>query len=171
MAPEVQHIAISMPDGSVAIMQFITRQQRHHDDPGWEREATDQAIEDEISRTAGVTPNSGWRRIDLADIPADRAFRNAWVDSGKTIAVDMPKARDIQRDRLRTERKPLLDALDVDYQRADEADNGAAKAAIIAKKQALRDVTADPAIEAATTPDALMAVTVGRILGLAVEDV
>ena len=46
----------------------------------------------------------------------------------------------------------------MDYQRADEAGDTGAKADIAKRKQALRDVTADPAIEAARTPDELRAV-------------
>ena len=71
------------------------------------------------------------------------------------ITVDMPKARDIWRDKIREERKPKLDKLDVDFMRAVEADDATEKAAIATKKQALRDATDDPAIEAATTPEAL----------------
>jgi hypothetical protein len=71
------------------------------------------------------------------------------------ITVDMPKARDIWRDKIREERKPKLEQLDVDFMRAVEADDATEKAAIATKKQALRDATSDPAIEAATTPEAL----------------
>ena len=74
------------------------------------------------------------------------------------ITVNMPKARDIQRDKMRIARKPKLEALDVDFQRAIENDDATEKASIVAQKQALRDVTQDPAIEAATTPDELKAV-------------
>lgn len=89
------------------------------------------------------------------DIPNDRTFRNAWRTD---LTVDMEKARDIWRDRIRAARAPLLAALDVEYQRADEAGDAAAKADVVARKQALRDATADPAIEVATTPDHLKAV-------------
>ena len=71
------------------------------------------------------------------------------------ITVDMPKARDIWRDKIREERAPKLEQLDVDFMRAVEADDATEKAAIATKKQALRDATDDPAIEAATTPEAL----------------
>ena len=55
------------------------------------------------------------------------------------IQVNIAKAKDITKDKLREERKPLLEKLDVDFQRALEA--GADTTAIIAKKQALRDAT------------------------------
>ena len=74
------------------------------------------------------------------------------------ITVNMDKARDIKKDMIRAERKAKLEALDVEFMRAVEAGDTAARAVIAAKKQALRDATDDPAIAAATTPDELKAV-------------
>lgn len=83
----------------------------------------------------------------------DTDFPNALTPDGKP---DMAKCREALRVRLRARRAPLLAALDVEYQRADEAGDAAAKKRIAARKQALRDVTADPAIDAAQTPADLM---------------
>jgi hypothetical protein len=55
------------------------------------------------------------------------------------IIVDINKAKDITKDRLRNERKPLLEAQDVAFQRALES--GADTSAIVAEKQRLRDIT------------------------------
>ena len=55
------------------------------------------------------------------------------------IIVDINKAKDITKDRLRDERKPLLEAQDVAFQRALES--GADTSAIVAEKQRLRDIT------------------------------
>ena len=55
------------------------------------------------------------------------------------IQVNINKAKDITKDRLREERKPLLEAQDVAFQRALEA--GADTSAIVAEKQRLRDIT------------------------------
>ena len=55
------------------------------------------------------------------------------------IIVDINKAKDITKDRLRTERKPLLEAQDVAFQRALESN--ADTSAIVAEKQKLRDIT------------------------------
>lgn len=55
------------------------------------------------------------------------------------ITIDMNKAKDITKDRLRQERKPLLEAQDVAYMRAQEA--GEDTTAIVAEKQRLRDIT------------------------------
>lgn len=84
-----------------------------------------------------------------------RMFRGAWRKQGGAFWVDMAHARDIWRNHMRNERASLLRALDVEYIRADELGSAAVKADVIARKQALRDVTDDPAIEAAQTPDDL----------------
>ena len=55
------------------------------------------------------------------------------------IIIDIDKAKDITKDRLRAERKPLLEAQDVAFQRALES--GADTSAIVAEKQRLRDIT------------------------------
>lgn len=55
------------------------------------------------------------------------------------ISINLDKAKDITKDRLREERKPLLEAQDVAFQRALES--GADTSAIVAEKQRLRDVT------------------------------
>jgi hypothetical protein len=96
--------------------------------------------------------------IDPATIPADRMFRNAWRHDGAAFFVDMEGARALHKDRMRAARAPLLAQLDVAYDKADEGGDAAGKADVAARKQALRDVTADPAIAAATTADELKAV-------------
>lgn len=90
--------------------------------------------------------------MDDAAIPKDRTFRDAWKPD---LTVDMGKARDLWRNRMREARAPRLAALDVDYLRADETQRITDKKAIIVLKQALRDVTDHPGIEAAKTPDEL----------------
>ena len=95
-------------------------------------------------------------RIATKDVPADRTFRNAWIVADGAIAYAMPAAREIWRGVIREARDPLLAAADVDYMRALEAAQDTK--AIVARKQALRDAPADPAIEAATTIEQLRAV-------------
>lgn len=102
------------------------------------------------------------RFVNETEIPSDRTFRNAWKSD---LTVDMPKAREIHKNRLREMRAPLLAALDTQYMRADEAGDVATKAAVAAKKQALRDVTAVPAIDAATTPEELKTVIPSVLIG------
>ena len=77
--------------------------------------------------------------VEAADIPADRAFRSAWKHESGSITVDMSKAKDITKDRLRKERKPMLEMQDVAFQRALET--GTDTVEIVKEKQRLRDVT------------------------------
>lgn len=53
--------------------------------------------------------------------------------------INIDKAKDITKDRLRAERKPLLEAQDIAFQRALE--EGVDTTAIITEKQRLRDIT------------------------------
>ena len=86
-----------------------------------------------------------------ATIPSDRHFRNAWKLSGSVMAEDITAAKVIFKDKIREVRKPLLEAEDVVYMKALEADDASAKTASVAKKKALRDAPAATAIENADT--------------------
>ena len=55
------------------------------------------------------------------------------------ITIDINKAKVITKDRLREERKPLLDAQDILFNRALEGN--ADTSAIVAEKNRLRDIT------------------------------
>ena len=81
------------------------------------------------------------------------------------IKTDMAKAKELHRDKIREERQPLLDALDIEFQKALETDDATKKAEVIAKKQALRDAPADSAIDAATDEAGLKAQWNTSILG------
>ena len=107
--------------------------------------------------TTYININGDVRDASSLTVPTDRTFRGAWQFNGAAVEIDMAAARDIHRDNLRAERKPLLEALDVAYMRALEDDTGTVN--ITAEKQVLRDVTADPRIDAAATPDELKALT------------
>lgn len=67
------------------------------------------------------------------------------------ITINMDKAKEITKDRLRAERKPLLSAQDIAFQRALETN--ADTSAIVAEKQRLRDITS--LADACTTTDEL----------------
>jgi len=66
-------------------------------------------------------------------------FFNAWELNGTAVTVNLTKAKEITKERLRAERAPLLQAQDVAFQRALE--EGADTSAIVAEKQRLRDIT------------------------------
>jgi hypothetical protein len=71
------------------------------------------------------------------------------------ITINLDKAREIHKNKMREARAPKLAALDIAFQRAQES--GADTKPIVAQKQALRDVTIDPAIAAASDVNALKA--------------
>ena len=75
----------------------------------------------------------------------------------------MAKAREIHKEKIRFARKPLLEALDIEFQKALET--GASTTDIVAKKQALRDAPADSGITSAADTDALKAQWKTDILG------
>ena len=67
------------------------------------------------------------------------------------ITVNINKAKDITKDRLREERKPLLEAQDVLFQKALETNTDTS--AIVVEKQRLRDIT--NTVDSMTTLDEL----------------
>jgi len=100
-----------------------------------------------------------------ATVPSDRHFRGAWSLSGTTISEDMTAAKVIFKDKIREVRTPLLDAEDVVYMKALEADDADAKTASVAKKKALRDAPAASAITSADTIAKLKAAWDTSVLG------
>ena len=67
------------------------------------------------------------------------------------ITIDIAKAKEITKEKLRADRKPLLEAQDILFQRALET--GADTTDIVAEKQRLRDITND--VDAMTTEEEL----------------
>ena len=72
------------------------------------------------------------------------------------ITVDITKAKAITKDRLRADRKPLLEAQDILFMKAQEA--GTSTSAIVTEKQRLRDITNQ--VDSMTTTDELKAAKV-----------
>ena len=72
------------------------------------------------------------------------------------INVDITKAKVITKDRLRADRKPLLEAQDIAFQRALES--SADTSAIVTEKQRLRDITVQ--VDSMTTLDQLKGASV-----------
>ena len=72
-----------------------------------------------------------------------------------SIIINMNKAKDITKNRLREERKPLLEAEDIKFMRAQE--EGSDTTAIVAEKQRLRNITNQ--VDSCTTTDELKALS------------
>ena len=71
------------------------------------------------------------------------------------ITINLDKAKDITKERLRQERKPLLEEQDILFMQAQEA--GSDTSAIVAEKQRLRDIT--NLADSCTTTDELKALS------------
>ena len=97
--------------------------------------------------------------------PSDRHFRGAWVLDGSVISEDLATAKEIFKDKIREVRKPLLEAEDVAYMKALEADDATAKAASVTKKTNLRNAPAASAITNAKTIAELKAAWDTSVLG------
>ena len=74
------------------------------------------------------------------------------------ITVNLSKAKEITKDRLRGERKPLLAEQDILFMKAQEA--GTSTTDIVTEKNRLRDVT--KLADSATTTDELKALGVSK---------
>ena len=74
------------------------------------------------------------------------------------ITINFDKAKEITKDRLRADRKPLLEAEDLKFMQAQET--GADTTTIVAKKQRLRDITND--VDSCKTTDELKALTINK---------
>jgi hypothetical protein len=64
------------------------------------------------------------------------------------ITINLDKAKEIHKNKLRTARNPILSKLDIEFQRALET--GANTASIVEQKQELRDITKHPDLLSAT---------------------
>ena len=71
------------------------------------------------------------------------------------ITINLTKAKNITKDRLRTERKSLLEAQDVLFMKAQES--GASTTTIVTEKNRLRDITDD--VDDCTTTNQLKALS------------
>ena len=87
-----------------------------------------------------VPKNRGARIVEQDSLPNEYYdFYNAWEMDDTSVTVNFAKAVELTKDRLRAERAPLLQAQDIAFQRAIEAN--ADTTAIVAEKQRLRDIT------------------------------
>lgn len=72
------------------------------------------------------------------------------------ITINLDRAKEIKKESLRQERKPLLEAQDVAFQRALESNSDTT--AIVAEKQRLRDITM--LVDTATSVEDLKAINI-----------
>ena len=91
-------------------------------------------------------------------VPANRKFRDAWTLSGDVVSIDVEKAKDIWKDKMRAARASRFMELDAQFFLALENSDDTKKAEITTKKQLLRNVTILPELLNATTVEEIEAV-------------
>jgi len=91
--------------------------------------------------------------VPESTLPTNQDFFDAWEQTYGAVTVNLSKAKEITKNRLRVERAPLLVAQDVAFQRAQET--GADTTAIVAEKNRLRNITS--LTDSCTTLDQLRA--------------
>lgn len=112
--------------------------------------------------------------VDASEVtvPSDRTFRGAWNLSANVIGVDMDKAKDIWRNKLREDRKAKFTPLDDEIrvlsrkELSNDSDNARKTriGVVESKAQEYRDVPEHADIDAASTPDELKALTLDTLV-------
>ena len=82
------------------------------------------------------------------------------------IGINLEKAKDVWRDKIRIARTEKFKQLDIEFMRAVETADTDTQTAVAAQKQALRDAPADSAITNATTTNELKTI---QPVGLEIE--
>ena len=132
MTPNTR-IAYTQEDGTVAIVT-----------PAPEFIAQGGTVE-QLARKS-IPLGTHFEEMDVADVPKDRYFRNAWrlgAPLSKSIEIDRPKAEAIHMNKLREIRDEKLKAEDIEYQKAIEFRDDAKMNAIANRKKKLRDMPLD----------------------------
>ena len=106
------------------------------------------AIEDCIK---DVPAGKTFEIVDAADVPTDRTFRDAWAQSGKTIAHNLDKCKSIGHDMRRAARAAEFAPLDVEVTIPAKAAQAETARQVVRDKYA----TMQFAIDAANNVDAL----------------
>lgn len=173
--PDVVTVAVKQQGGGLTVMRVVVNQYAPDpENPGGRiilshTEPTTERVDALIAKYVndghwnGDKAPVSWRFVDneFLNEETDQTFRDAWEDKGNNKPdVNMPKAREIHKEKLRRLRASLLEDLDNQYMRADEAGDTQKKKEIADQKQILRDITDNPAIEAAQTTEDLKAITI-----------
>jgi hypothetical protein len=109
-----------------------------------------------IEETQAKDTPEGSIIVDIDSLPNEYSdFFDAWELVDGKVLVNISKAKEVTKKRLRAEREPLFTAQDVAFQRALES--GSDTSAIVAEKQRLRDIT--KLADSAKTLDELRSLT------------
>lgn len=84
--------------------------------------------------------------VILENFFIDSYFVGAYEFNDGDIKLNIEKAKEVQRDKWRQARKPILEKLDLEFMMALETGDIIKQKQIIEKKQALRDITKIPLV-------------------------
>lgn len=76
-------LAITFADGSIGIMQYFGE------------DTSEKRLQAEIDKGSWHSEPVAWRRSRLNELPSNREFRDAWVDTGKAIEPELGRAKAI----------------------------------------------------------------------------
>lgn len=100
-----------------------------------------------------VPAGKSFEIVDVADIPSDRTFRDAWEKGGKSVVHNITKCKDIAHAKRRAARAAEFAPLDIESTIPSKAIQAEAA------RQSIRDkyATMQIAIDAANTAEAIKA--------------
>lgn len=133
------------------VLHVVTPAINTYPDP--EKITDGEAIERALRKLPAGASNP--RIVEANEVPRDRTYRGAWIDTGSAVTHDMEKCRQIHRDNLRAIRRSRLVYLDGEWMKATATGNLAAATEVEKKRQQLRDAPQYEAIDLASTPEEL----------------
>lgn len=90
---------------------------------------------------------NGEKYVILNNFFVNSYFLPAYDYNNGDIKLNIEKAKEVQRNKWRQARKPILEKLDLEFMRALETGDIIKQKQIVEKKQALRDITKIPLSE------------------------
>jgi hypothetical protein len=168
-------VAVTMDDGSTAILSFMVRGSsptlpygaRWEDGRGttgiWVREPTDANVFAELSKACPAMDQLGvpkpqpvrYRVVERESIPKDRTYRDALRHTDQGFHHDLARAKELHLDKIRRARTAAIGELDKDWMKATGRGDQQAAADVEAQRQVLRDLPATLGIAEARTVDEL----------------
>jgi hypothetical protein len=102
-----------------------------------------------------------YKIVTREDIPVDQTYRDCWRLSEREndlIAIDVEKAKEVWKKKMRNARELIFPKLDTDFFRALEFADMDKQKEIAERKRLLREVTALPELENAKTVEEIEAI-------------
>jgi len=117
---------------------------------------------EKIITDSHIPEGSEFKIIDESEMPKDysefKGFEGLQSALNYDMTLDVERAKEIKKAKLRHERVPKFADLDKEYMLADETQDDVKKADVIASKQRLRDIT--KLVDSAKTISAIKKVVV-----------